>query len=685
MFLNDPYRYAIAARGKARGILSGLAVTCTVTLIAGCGTSEKERILQKGYELFVSNNYCSAYDHYQSMLKEKPSLSTDTDIMQSIEASGKECVKHHIKTTRKLLGNGSYDQALQEIEKARKIEPSNKSVTKLLTEVRKRHAEWLKKIENHDRAATAFMEKKEWQKAIHELKAGLALNPRHSGMADKLTSIEEEIRRSDTLTETARGLLKEREWRKAVETFEIVLNALPDNRAAREGIETARRQLALAGESVNRGNELAAQGRYTEAEQSYRQGIKIDPSGSEAREGLASLYARISAEHEERGYAGTAAYYLNRSLELRPDQKSLKERLGGLESQIQQRIEYVIAVSPFKEYSKDPDLSEKLSKSLLQAIHGKERGFIRSTDHKALEKALEDLQIPLESLADLKKPELLKGLRNIHGVVIGKVVSFKLSGDKNRERHSKKFQSGTRQVRNPEYDTAVAEVSNAEARAEAYKGATSQLNGIAGVFGKMASGFAGGADVGAARAKLAQTPEYLNEPVFSTWNYTVITHIKKAEARIAIRVLDAEGGVILAEETLPVMAELTYDTVDNPKPEIGIEDKQPPNDVDEVLKNELVTKAVATFSERFEVLASRVALKFYQRGEKFRQSGKPLDAAEEYMNFRVAVGDAKLLSSEIARTTELLGAIPLTERAASSSTVPPLPVRQLTIPGDNID
>lgn len=610
---------------------------CILSFLSGCGPSTKEKMRQVGYDLSSSNKYCDAYYHYRDM-QSAPATANDPELPGLIEDTSRDCIKQIIRSSQKQIAGNKFEMAIADLTKANKINPKHKTVTALLKDAKSRLAEFKRTLAEHEAKAAEFMVQKEWQKALQELKMGLSLSPTHQKMSTMRDAINDELKRAESLLADAQASISNRDWRKAIETYETVLTILTGNKVAVEGVANARQQLAQAEESVAVGMQQTASGQHNSAEKTFQAVLVNDPANLGAKEGLASLYRKIADQFESKGNAGIAIHLLNSSLVFQPETPGVKERINALEASIFQRIECTVALVPLKEFPKDPEFSEKLSKELLNQLMGKDRGYIKIVDHRKLENALGDSGLSIDALADTKKLDKLKGIKAIQAVIAGKVSSFKIRSDKNRERLSKKYQSGTTRRRNPDYDEALAGVRNAETRAEAVRRAADQAGGgLAGMFAKVASGAIGGADVGSARAKLAETPEYVDDPVFDNWSYYVVHHTKNGDSQVAIRLIDTETAAVLLEENIQTSVAQNYETIDNPNPSIGIVDKPVPDTIEDNIKSDSIKQISVKFEERFNTFVSKYALKYLQKAESLSQRNMKLEAAEEYANFQYAV------------------------------------------------
>lgn len=641
------------------------AFLCIFSLIiigqlAGCGASNKDLLRQKGYELSSTNKYCEAYNHYQVMLA-SPDNANDAELKSSAENAGRECVRQIIRAYQKQIAANRFDTAISELTKAKQIDPKNKTVVKLLADAKSRLADYRQTLADHESKASGLKGRKEWHKALDELKQGLALDPAHAGMLSMRKEIEGELDRANELLNDANQSLKNLQWRKAITSFEAALQILPANKSAIGGIQTARQSLAKSDELVAAGNSQLTSGQYSSAAKNFQEVLKIDPSSPDAAEGLVAVYKKISSDFEAKGLTGTAIHFLGRALKMQPDNSVVKEKLLSLETELSQRIECSLALVPVKEYQRDPDFSEKLSKEMLTQLMGKDRGIIKVTDHRKLEKELSDTDLTVESLVDSKKLEKLKGIKAAQAVIAGKVASFKVKSEKNREKKSKQYQSGTNRKRNPEYDEAQAELRNAEMRAEALKRTADQASGGFGLFAKIVSSAAGGADVGSARAKLAQTPDYIEEPVYSDWTYYVVHHTKTADAQITVRLIDTENASTLLEENIQSNVSRNYETIDNPNPSIDIVDKPIPDNIEDALKSDAIKQLATKFDERLSSIMSRYAIRYWQKAESLSQRNLVFEAAEQYMNFLYAVRQTNEFDSEKNRIAEFMQNIELSD------------------------
>ena len=154
---------------------------------------------------------------------------------------------------------------------------------------------------------------------------------------------------------------------------------------------------------------------------------------------------------------------------------------------------------------------------------------------------------------------------------------------------------------------------------------------------------------------VANTPEYVEEPVFSTWHYKVNHHRKKAEISVSFRLMDTQTGELLAEESIPAHVEFTADSVENPNPEIGIEDKPLPFESDDDLKNALIAKATDQITGKLTVTMHTYANRFLRAAQGFDAATDRVHAVENYMNFVYAIpGDSPTHANELKKAREYL-------------------------------
>ena len=653
-------RFLIIEKRFRRDVaMLAFSAICMLILLPGCGPSTKEKLRQKGYDLSSTNKYCEAYYHYRE-LQTNPETANDPELPGLIEDTSRYCVKQIIRSSQKMISGNKFELAIADLTKAKQINPKNKTVTILLNDAKSRLAEFKKALAEHEAKAAALMGQKEWHKALQELQLGVSLSPDHQKMLAMRDVINNELKRADALIAEAQACLNNKDWRKAIETYETVLTILPANKSSEDGLANAREQLALADDAVAAAGLLTAAGQHNAAEKKFQTALSIDPANSGAKVGLATLYRKIADEFESKGNVGLAIHYLTSALAFQPDAQGAKERINALESAIFQRIECTVALVPLKEYQRDPEFSEKLSKELFSQLLGKDRGYIKIIDHRKLDNVLSDSGLSVESLADTKKLDKLKEVKNIQAVIAGKVVSFKIKADKNRERLSKKYQSGTTRRRNPDYDEALSDLRNAETRAEAVRRAADQAGGgWAGMLAKVASGAVGGADVGSARAKLAQTPEYVDDPVYDNWSYYRVHHTKNGEAQVTVRLIDTEAAAVLLEENLQSSVSQNYETIDNPNPSIGIVDKPVPDNIEDNIKIDSIKHIVVKFEERFNSIMAKHAFKYLHKAEALSQRNLKLEAAEEYANFQYAVRQSSDFAAEKSKVTDYFKSLAL--------------------------
>ena len=630
-----------------------LVVLVLALTVSGCAHEAKDAVLL-GDACIVHNDFCDAIAHYRKALTISPDISADPKFTENFQYARKECAKSHYKTGMDFSAKQQLDDAAEAFKTALTIDPDNKKVRQALEQVLNVKADNIMVAVDNYKDGMAFAANKDWRNAIKQFRLTLSINPNHTQAQEQIDRALQQISQANAVYNRALLLFEKKKWDDAVRELKKVLASDPVHPDASGKLHIAQAELSDGEECYARGDAALKQGKRPDALLLFKKAVSHNPGHTAALAALADIYYLIAAEQAEKKNVGTAVLFYTKTLDLLPNHKDAGTRVAPLKDEIRQRITCNLAVVPLKEYSRDPELSNAFYTILRNKMVAGEKGFIRIIDNKPLEKLAEEKDIPVEKLSEGKNTGLLKALPEVSAVLTGKVAAFKITTDKKTENRSKQYQSGTNRRRNPEYDAAVANARLANQAAEATRRAAAQAGGIFDLLGKVVSS---GIDANAS-LDVANTPEYIEEPAYSTWRYKVIHHKKKAEMALAFRFVDAQTGELLADESIPTHMEVSADSVENPNPEIGIEDKPLPFDSDDDLKTALIAKAADHVVNTLAVTLQKYANKYLLAAQRFDAATDRVQAVENYMNFVYAVpGDSSTYANELKKVREYLESV----------------------------
>lgn len=630
-----------------------LVVSLVLLAIIGCANETRDSIV-RGDTSLVNNNFCDAISHYRTALTLSPDRANDQKIAANLQYAKKECSKSHYKEGTDFVSRKQFDEAVTSFKTALSIDPDNKKAHMALQNVLNVKADNIMTADDRYKEGMAFAAKKDWRNAVKAFQQALTINPKLTEVQTQIDSSSEQIDQAEAIYNACLPLLEKKKWVEAVAEFEKVLAIDPAHPSSIDKQRLARNEIAGGQDFFLKGEAAIKQDNRSEAIVFFKKAVQHNADQSEARNALADLYCRIANEQVEKGNAGNAVLFYTKALTIQPGHKGANAGLIPQEEIIRQRIYCNLALIPLKEYSRDPDLSNGLSTALRKKMLADEKGFVKIIDNKPIERLSEDNDIPVEKLNDGKNITLLKSLVGVSAVLTGKISVFKISSEKKAESLSKQYQSGTTQRKNPEYAAAVAKARLANVAAEATRRAAAQAGGIFDLLGKVV----GTVTDASASVDLANTPEYVDEPAFSTWRYKIIHHKKKAEVSVSFRLVDTESGELLADESIPAHIELIGDSVDNPNPEIGIEDKPLPFDSDDDLKAELIAKASDQIAEKLTATMQKYAMRHLLAAQSLEAASDKIKAVEKYMDFVHAIpSDNSTYATELKKVREFLESV----------------------------
>lgn len=627
-----------------------LVISLISLAIIGCAHEARESVL-RGDTCIMNNDFCDAITHYRLALKLSPDRAMDQKFDANLQYAKKECAKSHYRKGTDYVGRQQLDEAARAFRSSLAVDPGNKMAQQALEQSLNIKADNIMTAVDSYQDGIVFAAKKDWRNAVKQFKRALSINA-NKQTQEQIDNALQQIKQAEGIYNASLLLLEKKKWSDAVVKLGNVLTIDPAHPDAPGKILLAHAEIAAARDYYLKGMDALKQDNRTEAAGFFKKALQQDPEQPEARNALADLYYRIANEQAEKGNAGNALHFHTKALSLQPNHKGAGSSVAPLETAIRQRISCNLALLPLKEYSRDPELSNAIYTVLRTKMLAGEKGFIKIIDNKPLEKLAEEKDIPVEKLNEGKNVILLKSLPEVGAVLTGKVASFKISSEKKAENLSKQYQSGTDRRRNPEYDKAVENARLASQAADAARRAASQAG--FGFLGKVLSAVTdinGSIDV-------ANTPEYIEEPVFSTWRYKIIHHKKRAEVSVSFRLLDAQTGELLADESIPAHVEFTADSVENPNPGIGIEDKPLPFESDEDLKTALISNATDQIAGKLTVTLQKYANKYLLAAKKFDAATDRVQAVENYMNFVYAIPNGSpTYANELKKTREYLESI----------------------------
>lgn len=511
--------------------------------------------VKKGDSLLLSGNPCDADEAFEEALKIKPKLAQDRDFAENSLRAKQQCSTAYYLKGSKLVESGHFSEAIQELEKAIELHSGNSKAKETLSLAKAGKAENEKKSEEYFRRGLQYIEGKNWDKAVSEMWSALALNSSHENARTKISEIDAEIKKAEILYKEALSLIDAKQLEKAIEVLNRVVHIHPFYSGASDKLNSIKIKLEEAEKQYDRGRELVSKKAVDEAEACFAETLKLYPHHNACKESLASILYQKAREHESRELTGSAIAAYLRILDIMPTYQDTKARLSILEEGIRQRIIYRVALIPFKNYSSENGVADAVYERVLKYISQQKQSSIEIIDREELRVILDEQKLSLSGLIESESVIPAGKIKGVDAVITGKLLSYKVAQDVNTESRFKKYQSGTVQKYNPEYDKAVQNLRNAEQSPKASS-----------TFGAVLSGL----NIGLARAVLNETPQYIDEPVYSNWHYKIIHHKKTALIKVSSRLINTRTGNVLFSEIADEEISASDDTVDNANPDLGI-------------------------------------------------------------------------------------------------------------------
>ncbi|MBJ6723433.1 tetratricopeptide repeat protein [Geomesophilobacter sediminis] len=625
-------------------------VTLLLLLTLGC-SGKKVTIVDEGDALLGSGKYCEAYQKYRKAETETPDLSNDQQFGTNLYFAKKECVTASYRKGTELAAKKEYDAAIFQFKRALSLDRNHKKSLQALQSAFNQRAELLNRSVDSFKEAEEYAAKKQWRLAAASYQAALKINPDNEKAQKGLDECQAQAKRTQEFLDSAGRSLADKKWRAAIDDLKSALDNDPEDQEVQAKLAETQKILENAKALYQKGQAEIAAKKNRAGVKLLNDALALDPEQPEAREALVGYYARCGGELEEQGKLGGSVCYLKRALGLAPANEALKKRVASLEQGIRDRSVVTLAILPFKEYSRDNELSEKLQEVLKKRFTEDDQHLLRVVNNKPIEQLSQEKDIPMEKLVDPKDPAVFKGLKGPQAIVATKVASFKVSTEKKAESLTKSYQSGSVPKPNPEYQAAKEKL----AAAEAADAATRQVAGQFGAFGSLLAKGVSGGTVAAMRSALANTPEYIDEPTFATWRYKVIHHIKHGTLGVSFRLFDTATGTLLGESTVNAEAELTGESVEHANPEIGIEEKPIPFESDDEIRGAIIGKGVDALFKGITQALSKYAVARFNNAEKLAAQGKHLEAAENYCDFIYSVSEADTdLAALLKRSREFV-------------------------------
>ncbi len=608
-------------------MLSGLLLP-----LNACVSFEAKEAFNKANNIMLTGNYCSALKEFNRASSISPDLLKEEAFILNTSRAKKECSAVLYKEGIALADKGNLQGTLDKFKAAVELDPSNVDAQEGLAIAVASKTENDRKAEEHYKTGLELFTAKDWQKAFSEFDRSLTLNPKHLLSRNKKAEADRELKKTAELYQNAVKEFERKQWANAIEKLNIVLAASPFHSEAPAKIKEAQEELQAAVNSYEKGMLSLNRNDTAGAEKSLKDALSHNPYHAKAKESLASIFYKKALLLESKGLSGNALAEFIKTSRLLPNYKETNEKINILTDAVKQRITYKIALLPFKDLSKNEAAAESAYERVLKNFSSRQKeSNLRIFDREELNKILSEQKLSMSGLIDSESAVSAGRLKGVNALVTGKLLSVKVTTDVSAEPKTKEYKSGTRQKRNPAYDQAVNNVNEWQKTVESSKKNASKNNWgyLAAVTG-----------LSTAQTTLKNTPKFIDDPVYSKWNYKVITHKKKALVKISCRLLDTETGMVLYNDIVDEEFSVKSSTVENPYPDIGVHAKALDIASDDELQDKAISVATQKTTDRLFESLSKAGYKFYAAAEKAKAQGNITDAVENYMNFLFSIPEA---------------------------------------------
>ncbi len=206
---------------------------------------ELERLVEKAMQKEAAKRFGSMRELHEALVKIP--LQTAKPKAPAISDEGSEI--HSLTTKGKTyLERREYNDAIARFKAVLEIDPANQQVRALLAECERRQEEQ-QQIRGLLAAGKEFFAKGEYQQALNNFEAILALDPNHAEANDfmaKLQQISAQAEMIDKLLVEAEFYLKREKFEQAIEIYTRILGLDPANKNASRGLQKAQRSMEAA-------------------------------------------------------------------------------------------------------------------------------------------------------------------------------------------------------------------------------------------------------------------------------------------------------------------------------------------------------------------------------------------------------------------------------------------------------
>ncbi|MBZ0167736.1 MAG: hypothetical protein K8I00_13095, partial [Candidatus Omnitrophica bacterium] len=418
-------------------------------------------------------------------------------------------------------------------------------------------------------------------------------------------------------------------------------------------------------------------GRYAEAKARLQQISKLSPGYlnteellDEVRTTLASAaYDRAQSilSEQDRAQIGIAVANLlvaqQEHSALYPD---IEERIEEAKKMLRKELEFRVSVD-FKNSSQDPSAAGLVREQILSKMGNHPAlNHITILDRDALDDILREQGLG-QGFLDETTALQVKKIKGIQAGIKGEVIKLdvKETGRERPSYGSARYVSGTRWVPNPDYMRAQSDVQASQQRVlsaqQSLNDAKRQQNqmmqqqqnvntndnpwgALAAGLGQVSTTLQEGEvnraqnDLSNAQSRLINTPQQIEEDIYSDYRYEIFDLKLNAEAVISIKVINFTTSEIGQVQTVRETDSVTDRYIPgDPSKNVPSDPLQLPS-LDE-MKNTILNKAIdKTFAALLSDLSTQ-AQNYYTLAKRAEKSNSTDDAVENYMRYIYSAPD----------------------------------------------